>query len=71
MEKLYIHKIHLDNFVPHHLEVLRYKPEGSGFDSQLYCRNFSFRPHYGPGVDTVSNKNEYQEYFLRVKSAGA
>jgi len=21
-------------------------------------------PHFGPGVDSVSNRNEYQEYFL-------
>ena len=23
-----------------------------------------FRQHYGPGVDSASNRNEYQEYFL-------
>ena len=23
----------------------------------------SFRLHYGPGVDSASNRNEYQEYF--------
>ena len=28
----------------------------------------SFRSHYGPGVDSASNRNEYQEYFLGVKS---
>ena len=27
-----------------------------------------FRSHYGPGVDSASNRNEYQEYFLGVKS---
>ena len=27
----------------------------------------SFRPHYGPGVDSASNRNEYQEYFLGGK----
>ena len=27
--------------------------------------------HYGPGVDSASNRNEYQEYFLGVKAAGA
>ena len=27
----------------------------------------SFRSHYGPGVDLVSNRNEYQEYFLGGK----
>ena len=31
----------------------------------------SFWPHYGPGVDSASNRNEYQEYFLGVKEAGA
>jgi len=30
-----------------------------------------FRSHYGTGVDSASNRNEYQEYFLRVKVAGA
>ena len=28
----------------------------------------SFRSHYAPGVDSASNRNEYQEYFLGVKS---
>ena len=31
----------------------------------------SFRSHYGPGADSVSNINEYQEYFLGLKAAGA
>ena len=31
----------------------------------------SFRSHYGPGVDSTSNRNEYQEYFLGVKADGA
>ena len=31
----------------------------------------SFRSHYGPGVYSASNRNEYQEYFLGVKAAGA
>jgi len=30
----------------------------------------SFRSHYDPGVDSVSNKNEYQEDFQGVKAAG-
>jgi len=30
-----------------------------------------FRSHYGPGVDSASNRNEYQEYFLGIKTAGA
>jgi hypothetical protein len=31
----------------------------------------SFWPHYGPGVDSASNRHKYQEYFLRIKVAGA
>jgi len=31
----------------------------------------SFRSHYGPGVGSASNRNEYQEYFLGVKASGA
>ena len=31
----------------------------------------SFQLHYGPGVDSTSNKNEYHKYFLGVKAAGA
>ena len=31
----------------------------------------NFQSHYGPGVDSASNRNEYQQYFLGVKSAGA
>jgi hypothetical protein len=56
------------------VEALRYKPEGRGFDSRWCHWNFlltqSFRPHYGHGVDSASNRNEYQEYFLRVKAVG-
>ena len=31
----------------------------------------SFRLHYVPGVDSASNRNEYQEYFLGLKVASA
>ena len=31
----------------------------------------SFRSHYGPGVDSASNRNEYQEHFLGVQAACA
>jgi hypothetical protein len=31
----------------------------------------SFRPNYGPGVDSASNRNVYHEFFLWVKAAGA
>jgi len=31
----------------------------------------TYRSHYGPGVDSASNRKEYQVYFLRVKAADA
>ena len=31
----------------------------------------SSQSHYGAGVVSASNRNEYQEYFLGVKAAGA
>jgi len=37
----------------------------------IYIYIYSFQSHYGPGVDSASNRNEYQEYFLGVKAAGA
>jgi hypothetical protein len=44
------------------VESLRYKPEGSRFDSRWCHWNFSltqhFRPHYGLGVDSAFNRNE-------------
>jgi len=36
----------------------------------IYYLVSSFWPHYGPGVDSASKRNEYQEYFLGVKAAG-
>jgi len=51
--------------------MFRYKSEGRGFDSR-WCHwncslTWSLRPQYGPGVDSASNRNEYQEYFLGGK----
>jgi len=55
------------------VDALRYKPEGHGFDSQWCQWNFlltqSFRLHYGPGVNSASNRNEYQEYILWGKGS--
>jgi len=57
------------------VEALRYNPECHGFDSQWCHWNFSltysFGLHYDLGVDSASDRNEYQEYFLGVKVAGA
>jgi hypothetical protein len=53
------------------VEALRYKPEGRGFNPQLFQWNFSltssFLPHCCPGVDSAASRNEYQEYFLGGK----
>ena len=65
---------HRGHAVAQLVEALRYKSEGRGFDSQwfhwIFSLTLSFRLHYGPGVDSASNRNEYQEYFLGVKAAG-
>jgi hypothetical protein len=57
------------------VEALHYKPEGRGFDFRwchwvFDCHNPS-GSNFGPGVDSASNRNEYQECFLGVKAAGA
>ena len=53
------------------VEALRYKPESRQFDSRWRHWNilltYSFRPHCSPVVDSVANRNEYQEYFLGDK----
>jgi hypothetical protein len=33
----------------------------------FFSLTYYFCPHYGPGVDSASNRNEYQECFLGVK----
>ena len=44
--------------------------------SQLVSLEFfidikSYRSHCSPGVDSASNRTEYQEHFLGVKAVGA
>jgi hypothetical protein len=67
-------RITLGHTIAQFVEVLQYEPEGRGFVSRWCHRNFSltqsFRPHYGPGVDSASNRNEYQKYFLGVGGGG-
>ena len=47
------------------VEALRYEPKSHGFDSRWCHWNFSwkqsFRPHYGPGVGSASNRNNRNE----------
>jgi len=53
------------------VKALYNKPAGRGFDSRWCHWNSSvtrsLRSHHGPGVDSASNRNEYQEYFLGGK----
>jgi len=39
--------------------------------SRFFIDIKSFRSHYCSEVDSASNRNEYQDYFLGVKAAGA
>jgi hypothetical protein len=59
--------------LPQLTEALRRKAEGRGFDPPMVSLEFliKFCPHYGPGFDSVSNGNKYQEYFMGGKSVGA
>jgi len=56
------------------VEALRYKPEGREFDSGWCLWNFSwtksFQPYCGLGVDSPSNRIEYQKCFLGDKCVG-
>jgi len=60
----------------HLVEAQRYQSEGHGFDSRR-CHMEFFNDIILPtalwhlGVDSASNRNGYQEYFLGVKAAGA
>ena len=51
------------------VKVLCYKSIPAGV-SGFFIDIKSFRSHYGPGADSASNRNEYQEYFLGIKAAG-
>jgi hypothetical protein len=52
-------------------DALRSRPESRGFNSRWCQWNFSFTQsfwlHYGPGVDSASNRNGCVEYFLAGK----
>jgi hypothetical protein len=52
------------------VEALCYKPEGRRIESRwggFFQFTWSFQPHYGPGVNSAANRNEYQEYSWEVK----
>jgi len=65
-----LHRI-MGNAVTYLVKTLYYKAEGRGFDSQWCHMNFSFTrffpPQHGPGVESATNRCEYQAYFLGAK----
>jgi len=71
MKKEVLQILHMYRHILQFVEALRYKPKGRGFDSRWshweYLLTYSFRPHYGHGVGSASNRNKYQEYFLEEK----
>ena len=55
-------------------EALRHKPKGSRVLSPWALRDFltyfNLLAHYGPGFDSASNRYEYLESSLGLKTAG-
>jgi len=51
------------------IEALSYKLEGCRFNSRLVSLEFfiAFCPHYSLGVNSASDRNEYQDYFVGGK----
>ena len=60
-------KYYMGYMVAQLVEAWCHMLEGRGFISRWGHWNFSliqsFQSHYGPAVDSASNRNEYQEYF--------
>ena len=74
-EQIYRAYCRLVHAVAQLVEELRYKSEFRRFDSPMVSLEFFIDNPSGrtmaPGVDSASNRNEYQEYFLGLKAAGA
>jgi hypothetical protein len=56
------------------VEARRYKSEGLGFRFSMMSLEFFIEiilpAALWPGVDSASNRNEYQKYILGVKATG-
>jgi hypothetical protein len=71
-EDLYLYHIQPIQHLEFRYIVLRQRTQWKGIvlGKHWSTLTLSFRSHYGPGVDSASNRNEYQVYFLGVKAAG-
>jgi len=66
-----IHTKHINTLCGLNVELLNVKLAVHIVTLEFFIIIKSFRSRYGPGVDSASNRNEYQEHFLGVKAAGA
>ena len=66
-----IHTKHINTLCGLNVELLNVKLAVHIVTLEFFINIKSFRSRYGPGVDSASNRNEYQEHFLGVKAAGA
>ena len=66
-----IHTKHINTLRGQNVDLLNVKLAVHIVTLEFFIIIKSFRSRYGPGVDSASNRNEYQEHFLGVKAAGA
>jgi hypothetical protein len=66
MENKYLKDNHVRNYVERNLNLSQMNQVHT---LRRYLR--SFRSHCGLDVDSATNRNEYQESFLGIKTAGA
>jgi hypothetical protein len=55
----------------HYVESSLWKRLWTCRKTDYWMNEYSFRSHCGTWVDSAFNRNEWQEYFLEVKTAGA
>jgi hypothetical protein len=58
-------------FLVHNHYAISRNVAGSIPDVIGFLIDLIFQPHYGPGIDSASNRNEYQESSWGWRAAGA
>jgi hypothetical protein len=64
---MYLHHLQVD-LISYFVKFTRLLTIPAGV-SGFFININSFRSHYGSGIDSVSDRNEYREYFLRGKGS--